>query len=81
VLKVSRPVALQLWSPIRSIGFWQVREGAPVLMPKTAMHENDFLSPRQYNIRLPWELCSMKSVAVSHAMEDPANEHFRFSVL
>jgi hypothetical protein len=80
VLKVAGAVPFQFRNPISSIGFWKVGKLAVVLMPEAAMHEDELLPAREYQIGLSRQVIPMEPVAVPHTMNKPTNEHLRRSV-
>lgn len=50
-------------------------------MPETTMHEDDFSSLSENDVRFPREVLSVETVAVAQGMEHAADTEFRLSVL
>jgi len=50
-------------------------------VPKAAMHENDPAPGRKYEVGRTGQVAPVKDVAVSEPMEEPSNQHLRFSIL
>lgn len=53
---------------------------AGVLVPETAMHEDNAPTAREYEIGSAWQITSVKAIAVTHAVHEASHEHFRCRV-
>lgn len=54
---------------------------ATVHMPETAVNQNNFAMFRQHQVRLPGQIPPMKSVAITHAVDETPNDKLRSCVL
>lgn len=52
-----------------------------MLVPKTTVHENDLAAGRKYEVRFSWQVLAVQPVAVAHAVDKTANEHFGLGIL
>ncbi len=52
-----------------------------MLMPETAMNENDFHSARENEIRPAGQIFAVQAVAVSHRMDETPHNQLRSGVL
>src|SRR5579859_2018656 len=77
MLDITGSVALQLRSPIAGVRFWDVGEGTAMVMPEAAVNEDHFAPSRQHQVRFPWQVRSMQTIAISHGVNEPTNDHFR----
>jgi hypothetical protein len=67
MLGISRDIPCQFSVPILDGCLWFLSVEAlrvGVLMPKASMHEDDFLSPPEYDIRPAWESRDMEPITV-----------------
>ena len=59
----------------RSCAAWTV-----VLMPETAMNEDDLFPAREYQIGSSRKILTMKTISESHSMNHTANQHLGFRI-
>jgi len=52
-----------------------------VLMPETAVDENNFMAARKYKVRFPRQSLLMETVAVSHPVHKSAHNQFGNHIL
>ena len=77
-LRVVRDVAFQLREPVALVGPRAPGDfagGFGVLMPETAVNEYDLAPTRKDQVGFAGEVLTMKPVAVSHGMGNPAHRH------
>ncbi len=49
----------------------------PVAMPETPVNEHHSLQPRKNEIGTSWKLTNVQTIAISHAVNEPADDHLR----
>lgn len=54
---------------------------ARMLVPEAAVYKYTGPQPRQYNVRLSGQVCTVKPETESVGMQKPAHQHFGFGVL
>jgi hypothetical protein len=74
VFFVPDSVPLQLWPPILLTGRRHMTERAAIMIvPKTTMHLNHPLESGENQVWTPWQFVIVKTIAETHAMNEPAN--------
>ena len=81
MFKVAEVIAFELWGPISHIGFGDVREDAAMLVPETAVNEDNLLLGGESKVRFAGKTRMVKPVTVAHAMNKPPYQHLRLSIL
>jgi len=72
-------IPVQFFTPVGFMGFRDTADftgGIVMLMPETAMDEDDFFHAWKNDIRLAWQISPVKPVAVAHAVDQAAHCHF-----
>ncbi len=56
---------------------WRRRSLAAMPMPETPVNEHHTLQPRKNEIGTSWKLTNVQTIAISHAVNQPAHDHLR----
>jgi hypothetical protein len=78
MLGVSGDIATEFLLPVAQVRFgpsYNLASSVTMLMPETTMHENNFASGRENEIRLAWQALYVKSIPITKAVHQAANFH------
>jgi hypothetical protein len=81
VLEVSLSVSNDFRDPVAKTRLRNTPESAAVPMPKAPVDENRLLPRYEGEVRMAWQITSMKTVPESKAVDQSADEHLRLRVL
>jgi|SRR5579871_4833947 len=78
---VPAPVPCDFWSPVFESGLRHPTEPAFVPVPEAAVDEDDLTLGTEHEVGSPRKVGLVQPIAVSHAMNEPPDQHLRLRIL